>query len=123
MELIIPSAEDMIILGEQLGQSAEEGDVIYLAGELGMGKTTLVKGIGRGLGCKEMITSPTFTLVNMYTGRMTLYHCDFYRLSGDDAEQLGIKELIGQQGLFAVEWAETIHPEILPAGLNIRLEL
>lgn len=123
MELIINHAEQMIELGAQLGRLALEGEVIYLSGELGMGKTTLAQGIGRGLGCADNITSPTFTLVNIYPGRLTLYHCDFYRLSGEDVEQLGIKELIGLQGLFVVEWAAMVNTELLPPGLDIVIEL
>jgi len=123
MELTIATAEQMMELGEHLAHLAAEGDVFYLTGELGMGKTTLVKGIGRGLGCEENITSPTFTLMNIYPGRLSLYHCDFYRLSGEDAEQMGIKELIGVEGLFVVEWAGTVSPGLLPPGLNLTFEL
>jgi len=122
-ELIIVSPAAMMELGVQLARVAKPGDVIYLSGELGLGKTTLVKGIGQGLGCEDNITSPTFTLMNIYPGRLILYHCDFYRLSGEDAEQLGIKDLIGIEGLFAVEWAGTVSPDLLPAGLNISFEL
>lgn len=123
MDLIITSAEQMKELGEQLAHLVRPGDVIYLSGDLGMGKTTLVQGIGQGLGCPGNITSPTFTLMNVYPGRLTLYHCDFYRLTGDDAEQLGIKELIGAEGLFVVEWSGTINPDILPAGLHLDMQL
>lgn len=123
MELNISTPEAMMELGAQIAQLCQEGDVIYLSGELGLGKTTLAKGIGRGLGCRDNITSPTFTLMNIYPGRLTLYHCDFYRLSGEDAEQLGIKDLIGIEGLFVIEWAGTVSPELLPPGLNISFEL
>ncbi|MGE5449854.1 MAG: tRNA (adenosine(37)-N6)-threonylcarbamoyltransferase complex ATPase subunit type 1 TsaE, partial [Methanomassiliicoccales archaeon] len=85
--------------------------------------TTLAKGLGRGLECEVSITSPTFTIMNIYQGRLTMYHCDFYRLSGDDTEQLGIKEIIGLQGLFVVEWAGMVTPNILPDGINIELSL
>jgi tRNA threonylcarbamoyladenosine biosynthesis protein TsaE len=104
-------------LGDLLGRLLPAGSVILLEGELGAGKTTLVGGIGRGLGIKEPIVSPTFTLVNEYLeGRLPLYHLDLYRLEGKEVDSIypeiyweGIEVV---PGITAIEWSErlTIKP-------------
>ncbi len=95
-------------LGQSWGRSAEPGWVIGLSGELGAGKTQLVKGLARGLGISELVHSPTFTLVNVYSGgRLTLFHLDLYRL--DRPEQLitaGLDDYLEPKGVTVVEWAE-----------------
>ncbi len=100
-------------LGVDLGQSLPTGSVILLQGDLGSGKTTLVQGIGEGLGIKELIVSPTFTLINEYTaGRIPLYHLDLYRLEQEDVAQLHIESywegIEVQEGIVAIEWAERL---------------
>ena len=72
-------------LGERLGQALSPGTVVAYTGGLGMGKTAFTRGLARGLGCTERVTSPTFTLVNEYPGRIPLFHFDVYRLSSSDA--------------------------------------
>jgi tRNA threonylcarbamoyladenosine biosynthesis protein TsaE len=95
-------------LGEQWGREAKSGLVIALSGDLGAGKTQLVKGIARGLGITTRVHSPTFTLVNIYTGgRLTLYHLDLYRL--ETPEQIlsaGLEEYLTPDGIAVIEWAE-----------------
>src|SRR5712671_1143373 len=95
-------------LGESWGRAAESGLVIGLCGDLGAGKTQLVKGLARGLGIPARVHSPTFTLVNVYPGgRLTLFHLDLYRL--DAPEQIlaaGLEEYLQPEGVTAVEWAE-----------------
>ena len=95
-------------LGEAWGREAQSGLVIALSGDLGAGKTQLVKGIARGLGITKRVHSPTFTLVNVYTGgRLTLYHLDLYRL--ETPQQIlsaGLEEYLKPDGLAVIEWAE-----------------
>src|SRR3954452_19817043 len=95
-------------LGEAWGKGAQCGWVIALSGDLGAGKTQLVKGIARGLGITERVHSPTFALVNIYTsGRMKLYHLDLYRLETPaQIVQAGLEEHLNPDGITVIEWAE-----------------
>ena len=107
------SAEETRRFGEWLSQFLEPRDVVGLAGELGAGKTMLVQGIGRGLGVEEQVKSPSFTIVNEYTGTIPLYHVDLYRISSDDFFKLGLEEYLYGDGVVAIEWADKIQ-EALP---------
>jgi tRNA threonylcarbamoyladenosine biosynthesis protein TsaE len=113
-----------LALGEYLGRRAGPGDVILLEGELGAGKTVLAKGVARGLGLDENeITSPTFTLVGEHAGRLTMYHVDLYRLTGDsDFEAEGVLDVLGAGGLAVVEWAERLGASRPAGSLTVRLE-
>jgi len=95
-------------LGEALGRTARSGLVLGLSGDLGAGKTQLVKGLARGLGITQRVHSPTFALVNIYTGgRLTLFHLDLYRL--ETREQIlaaGLEEYLTPDGVTVIEWAE-----------------
>jgi tRNA threonylcarbamoyladenosine biosynthesis protein TsaE len=95
-------------LGEGWGRAAKTGLVIALSGDLGAGKTQLVKGIARGLGITTRVHSPTFTLVNVYTGgRLTLFHLDLYRLeSQEQILSAGLEEYLDPNGVAVIEWAE-----------------
>jgi tRNA threonylcarbamoyladenosine biosynthesis protein TsaE len=100
-------------LGVTLGQSLPAGSVILLEGDLGAGKTTLVQGIGEGLGITDPIVSPTFTLINEYTeGRLPLYHLDLYRLEPAEVETLNLESywegVEFPMGIVAIEWAERL---------------
>jgi tRNA threonylcarbamoyladenosine biosynthesis protein TsaE len=104
------SPADTESLGEKFGRAAERGLVIALSGDLGAGKTQLVKGIARGLGISARVHSPTFTLVNEYGGgRLKLFHLDLYRLE-TQAQILsaGIGEFLSPDGVAVVEWADRI---------------
>jgi tRNA threonylcarbamoyladenosine biosynthesis protein TsaE len=110
------SDQDTVRLGQEIGRLLLEGDVIGLVGELGSGKTWLTKGIALGLGVnpKTIVTSPSFTLVNEYQGRATLFHMDVYRLGSlDEALSAGIEETIHSGQIVVLEWADR-WPEILP---------
>ncbi len=109
------SAAATVALGARLGEVLRAGDVVALAGELGAGKTTFVQGIGQGLGVRGPITSPTFTLVGEYDGRLHLYHVDVYRLGDAAAEALafGLDDLLGGDGVTVIEWAVQVR-DILP---------
>lgn len=97
-------------LGESLGQAAERGRVFAVTGDLGAGKTELVKGIARGLGTTIRVHSPTFTLVNEYRGgRLALYHLDLYRLeTPGQILAAGLEEFLQPEGVTVIEWAERI---------------
>ena len=108
MQRIIPtsSAEETQRLGQQIGRCVTAGMVIGLCGDLGAGKTCLVKGIATGLGiAAEEVVSPTFTLVTEhYRGRIPLYHLDLYRLEGVALEELGFEEYLFGRGVAVIEW-------------------
>lgn len=103
------SPEETEKLGALLGSLAAAGDVICLYGPLGAGKTVLARGIGRGLGVKTRITSPTFVLIHEHRGRLPLYHGDAYRLAGaDEFLAAGVEEYLYGDGVTVIEWAEKI---------------
>jgi len=116
LTIITESDQDTIRVGQAIGDLLLEGDAVGLAGELGSGKTWLTKGIALGLGVnpKTIVTSPSFTLVNEYRGRATLFHMDVYRLGSlDEALSAGIEETIHSGGGVVLEGADR-WPEILP---------
>jgi tRNA threonylcarbamoyladenosine biosynthesis protein TsaE len=94
-------------VGERLAATLGAGDVVLLYGELGAGKTAFVRGLARGLGAApDEVSSPTFTLVQEYRGRLVLYHVDLYRLEPREVDDLGLEELVSSDGVVAIEWAE-----------------
>jgi tRNA threonylcarbamoyladenosine biosynthesis protein TsaE len=116
------SVEATIALGERLGRVAAAGDLVCLWGDLGAGKTQLAKGMARGLGVDDTVTSPTFILMNEYAGRLPLFHVDLYRL-GDASDALagGVIDDRQSDGLTVVEWPERMG-EVLPrARLDVRI--
>ena len=104
------SAAETELLGEQLAKALLPGDVVAYFGGLGAGKTAFTRGLARGLGISQQITSPTYTIVNEYTGgRLPLFHFDMYRLSGeDDLFDLGWEDYLVRGGVCAVEWSENV---------------
>ena len=101
-------------LGARLGELLEGGEAIALQGELGTGKTRWVQGVGQGLQLDQNVTSPTFTLVNEYPGRLTLYHIDLYRINqAAEALAFGLEDYLYGNGVCLIEWAERV-VEILP---------
>ncbi|HOQ07115.1 MAG TPA: tRNA (adenosine(37)-N6)-threonylcarbamoyltransferase complex ATPase subunit type 1 TsaE [Clostridiales bacterium] len=109
------SVTDTVELGHKLGSMLQKGDNVCLFGDLGTGKTAFTSGLARGLGISGYITSPTFTIVNEYEGRLPLYHFDVYRI-GDADEMLdtGYYEYVGGDGVTVIEWADIIR-DILPS--------
>lgn len=94
-------------LGETLARRLGAGDVVAYRGDLGAGKTAFTRGLARGLGCAGRVTSPTFTVVNEYEGRLPLFHFDLYRLEGEDAlYDIGWEDYLDRGGVCAVEWSE-----------------
>ena len=110
------SAEDTHALGKKLGENAKPGDVYTLLGDLGVGKTVLTQGIADGLGIKEAICSPTFTIVQVYDeGRMPFYHFDVYRIGDiEEMDEIGYEDYFYGDGLTMIEWANLIE-ELLPS--------
>ncbi len=106
------SIEETHALGKKIGENVSENMVILLSGDLGAGKTTLTQGIAKGLGIRRNVTSPTFTILKVYRGRMPLYHIDAYRLEGV-TQDLGFEELLEDEGLTVIEWSQFI-PGIIP---------
>lgn len=105
--IISNSEEETSSVGERFAAQLEAGDVVLLFGDLGAGKTAFVRGIARGLGASpDDVTSPTFTLMQEYHGRLTLVHVDLYRLSPDEVGALGIEESTDAPSVIAIEWAE-----------------
>ena len=97
-------------IGAALGKILNPGTVIAYRGDLGAGKTAFTRGLAKGLGCAEMVTSPTYTIVNEYLGgRMPLFHFDMYRLaSSDDLWDIGWEDYLDRNGVCAVEWSENV---------------
>jgi tRNA threonylcarbamoyladenosine biosynthesis protein TsaE len=111
MKILLADVKATLDLGIKLGQTLTPSSVILLEGDLGAGKTTLVQGIGQGLGITESVVSPTFTLINEYTqGRIPLYHLDLYRLEPQEVKALNLETywegIEVEPGIVAIEWAE-----------------
>ncbi len=124
LHLTSTSEEDTLELGRQLGECLEPGQVVGLVGDLGAGKTCLARGVAAGLGvpASVYVSSPTFTLVNEYPGRIPLYHIDFYRLSDPrELVELGVEEYFGGDGACLVEWFDRFPAEMPPEHLEVRL--
>jgi tRNA threonylcarbamoyladenosine biosynthesis protein TsaE len=114
--MITNSAEETMLIGEKLAKTLKPGDMIALSGDLGSGKTTFTKGIGKGLGVKnpKRINSPTFVLIKEYNGKIPLYHLDLYRLDDlKEIENLAIEEYVYGNGVTVIEWAEKMK-QLLP---------
>jgi len=121
--LVTRSEDETRLLGQDLSLSLLAGDVILLTGDLGMGKTVFARGIAQGLGVSEEdVRSPSFTLVNRYDGRVTLYHIDLYRIDRpEDLDELGLEEFLGVDGIAVVEWAERLGPYRPERVVSVRL--
>jgi len=121
--VITSSPEQTWQTGQLLGELLDAGDTVCLYGDLGVGKTNFTYGIAQGLDVQEQyITSPTFTFVNEYQGRVPLYHIDLYRLKDpDELENIGFEEYIESDGVTVIEWAERAEDELPVEGLSVYL--
>ena len=107
-------------LGQQLGRTLAPGSVVAFRGGLGMGKTAFTRGLARGLGCTGRVTSPTFTIVNEYPGRIPLCHFDMYRLESSDALfDIGWEDYLAGGGVCAVEWSERVEDALPPESIRV----
>jgi tRNA threonylcarbamoyladenosine biosynthesis protein TsaE len=123
-QVVTRSGEETCALGERLGRLLAPGDFVALVGELGAGKTQFAKGVARGLAvdADTPVTSPTYTILNIYQGRIPLYHFDLYRLTGpEDVENLGFDEYFAGDGACLVEWAERLEDEAPDEVLTVSL--
>lgn len=110
------SAQETRALGEKIGRQAAPGEVYTLTGDLGVGKTVFTQGVAKGLGIDEPVSSPTFTILQVYEeGRMPFYHFDVYRIGDvEEMEEIGYEDCFYGEGVCLIEWAELIS-EILPS--------
>lgn len=116
------SPEETMVLGEKLGKQLKKGMIIELIGDLGAGKTQLSKGIAKGLGSQDIVTSPTFALMQIYSGDMPIYHIDGYRLADEEAAYMsGLEEAFTGDGIALVEWGAVVAP--LYDGRVIEIEI
>lgn len=122
LEVITNTAEETRSLAQRLGRNIEESFLITLSGELGAGKTTFTQGLAKGLEITRNVTSPTFTLMKNYKGRLPLYHIDAYRLEDID-QDLGFEEYIDGDGVCVIEWANFIENVLPDEYLNIDLTI
>ena len=113
-KVLTENAEQTRKIAAEYAKTLRGGDVVLLDGEMGAGKTVFVKGLARGLGIREEVTSPTYAYMNDYDGR--LFHYDCYRIeSAEQAERLGLADYFGMGGVCVIEWAQNIAP-LLPEG-------
>ncbi|NMM65390.1 tRNA (adenosine(37)-N6)-threonylcarbamoyltransferase complex ATPase subunit type 1 TsaE [Clostridium sp. P21] len=123
MNFIVDSVQSTVELGSKLGSIVKPGDIICLNGELGTGKTHFTKGIAKGLEITDPITSPTFTIVNEYTGRLKLYHFDVYRVNDpDEIEAIGFDEYIFSDAVTIIEWSNYIEELIPKEHISVKIE-
>lgn len=121
-EITTSSVEETEAAGEALGRYLAPGAVVAMYGGLGAGKTAFVRGMARGLGSSARVTSPTFTIVNEYEGRLPLFHFDMYRLSSsDELFDIGWDDYLGRGGVCVVEWSEKVEDAF--DGSEIRVEI
>ena len=123
MQITTHSADETQALGQRLAKRLLPGDVIAYFGDLGAGKTALTRGIAQGLGVTDLVTSPTYTIVNEYlTGRIPLVHFDMYRLgSSDELFDIGWEDYLARGGVCAVEWSENVE-DALRDAIHITIE-
>jgi len=121
-EIISHGEKETIIFGTRLAKSLKRGDIVCLFGDLGSGKTTLVKGLVQGLKIKpSQVNSPTFVLMNIYGGKIPIYHFDLYRLGGSDLMDIGYEEFFYDDGISIVEWAERLGEQLPKEYIAIHL--
>lgn len=123
MELITENFHETKTLGKKIGDNLKGGEIICINGDLGTGKTYLTKGIAQGLSIVDPIVSPTFTIVNEYSGRLKLYHFDVYRINDlDEIMNIGFDEYIFSPAVSVIEWADYIKELIPPDHIEIIIE-
>lgn len=118
------SAEETFALGRKIGRTAKAGEVYTLIGELGVGKTILTQGVADGLGIKEQVNSPTFTIMQVYEeGRMPFYHFDVYRIGDvEEMAEIGYEDYFYGDGVCMIEWANLVEDILPPVYTQITIE-
>ena len=120
------SPDETQALGEKLGKTLKQGDVIALIGDLGTGKTCLTQGIARGIGLapNEIVSSPSYILINEYSGTIPIYHIDLYRLeNSEEIAELGLSEYVEGDGICIIEWAERMADALPDTCIKIHITL
>ncbi|MEI6132024.1 MAG: tRNA (adenosine(37)-N6)-threonylcarbamoyltransferase complex ATPase subunit type 1 TsaE [Bacillota bacterium] len=116
------SIEDTFLAGQELSKELIIGDVVTLNGDLGSGKTVFAKGIASGLGVNDLVTSPTFTIINEYQGRIPLFHFDVYRIQNPaETEEIGLVDYLYGDGVCVIEWSDLIKEQIPNQAIDIRI--
>ena len=126
LEIITHADAETRALGQQIGLLLSQGLILTLIGDLGSGKTCLVQGIASGLNVSDnyTVTSPTYTLINEYPGRLQLYHVDLYRINHPvDLDDIGLYDIVAGDGVAAIEWADRMQPDDLVEYLSIEFEI
>ncbi|HOW83166.1 MAG TPA: tRNA (adenosine(37)-N6)-threonylcarbamoyltransferase complex ATPase subunit type 1 TsaE [Spirochaetota bacterium] len=122
-ELITRSSEETLMFGEKFGRDLKKGDVVALTGDLGAGKTIIAKGIAMGMDIIEDITSPTFTLMEIYDGHIPLYHFDLYRIENEsELDLLYFEEYWENGGISVIEWADRAGSRLPDNTIRINIE-
>ena len=119
--IISSSREQTLALAQHFAPALRGGEIIFLRGPIGAGKTVFVKGFAASLGIEDNITSPTFTIIKEYDGDMSLYHMDVYRLNGK-LDDLGIEEYFNKNGVTIIEWADMIEDYLPENRLDIKIK-
>jgi len=120
-KLLSKNPEETRKIARELAESLKPGDVLYLYGELGSGKTVFVKGLCEGLGVEEDVTSPSFVIATEYHGKYTVTHVDLYRLDGTATRNLPIEEYMIENGITVIEWADRISRAT--SGIFVRIDI
>ena len=121
IRVVSKSTEDTERIGEKISSCLKGAEMIALFGDLGAGKTAFTRGLCRGLGIDEGVSSPTFAIVNAYRGRVPVYHFDMYRITSvDDLFATGFYDYLGT-GVLVIEWSENIESELEPDAIRIRI--
>ena len=122
MKLLSKNEDETKDIGRKLGEKLKRGDVVCLYGELGSGKTTMVKGLASVFGIDERdITSASFTIIAEYDEEVPFYHIDLYRVTSEDIPELGLQEYFGGEGISVIEWAERAEGELPETSIKVSL--
>ena len=122
-EIITSSPDETEALGEKIAQELSGGEVIALFGGMGMGKTAFTRGLARGLGIQDGVSSPTFALVHEYHGRLDVYHFDMFRVTGwDDLYSTGFFDYLENGGVLVIEWSENIEGALPQDAIRIEIQ-
>jgi len=123
MQYVTNSPAETEAVGAALGKILQPGTILAYRGDLGAGKTAFTRGLAKGLGCTDMVTSPTYTIVNEYlSGRLPLFHFDMYRLaSSEDLWDIGWEDYLDRNGICAVEWSENVE-DALEGAISVTIE-
>lgn len=125
MEFVTKSLEESIALGKKIGSKLRPGDIVGFYGELGSGKTTMIKGVAMGLGVKEqdIVKSPSFIMINEYKGRYPIYHIDLYRVRNiEEVLSIGFEDYLYGDGVCLIEWAEKAEGQLPENIIKIEFE-